>query len=101
MRIQSTFLAAAGLLAAAMIVPVQAHAVSSPGTALDSQPAQLVEKAHAKRTCWWRKGKRHCRYVSHRHRWGNGYGYRPGFNLYIGPPRHGVHRGDRHHRKHR
>ncbi len=101
MRIQSTMLAAAVLFAAAIYVPTRSQAAPSIGGSLTSPASELVKKAHVVRKCWWRKGKRHCRYVSHHHRWRKFYGYRPGFSFYIGPPRHGLHRGHRHHRRHK
>lgn len=101
MRIHPSILAAVGLVSAAILAPPQSHAMSPLGSVLAEAPPDLAEKAHTKRTCWWRDGKRHCRNVTHRHRWGKRYGYGPGINLYIGPSRHGVHRGHRNHRNHR
>ena len=98
MTLRHTIVTAAGLLFLAMAVPsAQAAPGVSPGlnTSADSQ----VEHVHMKRHCWWHKGKRHCRYVSHRHRWGKGYGYRPGFGVYIGQSHRGIHRGHRHHHR--
>lgn len=96
MRIHPSILAAVGLLSAAILAPTPSYAMSPLRSALTETAPELAEKAHTRRTCWWHNGKRHCRNVAHRHRWGKRYGYGPGFNLYIGPPRHGVHRGHRH-----
>lgn len=103
MIIRNTLIAAAGLFVVGFMAPPAAQA--APPVAADiAQGVQgTVEKAHTKRRCWWRNGRRHCRYVRHHHRWGHRYGYGPGFSLYFGPSR-GIHRGHRnrgHHRRHR
>jgi hypothetical protein len=71
-----------------LAVPASAAPLGSVGGVKVGTGVSAAEQV-AYRRCWWRDGRRHCRWVE-------GYGYGPSVGVYIGDGRRG-HRHRRHH----
>jgi hypothetical protein len=90
LRMLSKLLSAGGLALALGLLTVPASAAPANNLAgMKDRSTSAVEDV-AYRRCWWRDGRRHCRYVER-------YGYGPSIGVYIGDGRRG-HRHRRHHR---